>query len=192
MVEHLLIGDLAAIFLVLGLTGPLLQPILAFKPLDRLRPARPAVALPLWAIDLYVWHIPTLYEATLSHPLLHALEHGMFILRLRDVDAGPRPAADAVVVQRRLEGRLRDRRALREHRARKRVHLVGARDISAYEAGDAAHGISPLTDQGIAGSIMMGEGMIVSLAILSWFFLKGASDRRPSASASWTSPRRRA
>ena len=63
MVEHLLIGDLAAIFLVLGLTGPLLQPILAIKPLDRLRfLAHPAIALPLWAIDLYVWHIPSLYR----------------------------------------------------------------------------------------------------------------------------------
>ena len=29
MVEHLLIGDLAALLLVLGLTGPLLQPVLA-------------------------------------------------------------------------------------------------------------------------------------------------------------------
>jgi cytochrome c oxidase assembly factor CtaG len=55
MVEHLLIGDLAAILLVLGLTGPVLQPILAIKPLDKLRAlAHPAVALPLWAIDLYV------------------------------------------------------------------------------------------------------------------------------------------
>ena len=59
MVEHLLIGDLAAIFLVLGLTRPLLQPILAIKPLDRLRfLAHPAIALPLWTIDLYVWHLP--------------------------------------------------------------------------------------------------------------------------------------
>ena len=52
----------------------------------------------------------------------------------------------------------------------------GAVIYPAYEAGDAAHGISPLTDQGIAGSIMMGEGMLVSLAVLSWFFLKWAAD----------------
>jgi putative membrane protein len=46
----------------------------------------------------------------------------------------------------------------------------------AYRSGDAAHGISPLTDQGIAGSIMMGEGMIVTLAVLTWAFLKWAAD----------------
>src|SRR4051794_37825102 len=74
MLEHLLIGDLAAILLVLGLTGPLLQPILAIKPFDRLRAlAHPAVALPLWAIDLCVWHIPVLYEGTLTSAPLHAL-----------------------------------------------------------------------------------------------------------------------
>ena len=46
----------------------------------------------------------------------------------------------------------------------------------AYEAGDAQHHISPLTDQGVAGSIMMGEGMIVTLAVLAWAFLKWAAD----------------
>jgi cytochrome c oxidase assembly factor CtaG len=52
----------------------------------------------------------------------------------------------------------------------------GAVIYPAYEPGDAAHGIAPLTDQGIAGSIMMGEGMIVTLAVLAWAFLKWAAD----------------
>src|SRR3954452_5677259 len=37
MIEHLLIGDVASLLLVLGLTGPLLQPILAIRLFDRLR-----------------------------------------------------------------------------------------------------------------------------------------------------------
>jgi cytochrome c oxidase assembly factor CtaG len=45
-----------------------------------------------------------------------------------------------------------------------------------YEPGDAAHNISPLTDQGIAGAIMMGEGMVVSIVVLAWAFLKWAAD----------------
>ncbi|HKA66867.1 MAG TPA: cytochrome c oxidase assembly protein, partial [Solirubrobacterales bacterium] len=50
MAEHLLLGDIATLLLVLGLTGPLLQPILAVPVLDRLRVlANPAVAFPLWA-----------------------------------------------------------------------------------------------------------------------------------------------
>src|SRR5262245_49668438 len=49
MGEHLLLGDIATLLLVLGLTGPLLQPILAIPVFDRLRIlAHPLVALPLW------------------------------------------------------------------------------------------------------------------------------------------------
>jgi putative membrane protein len=178
MVEHLLIGDIAAILLVLGLTGPLLQPILAIKPLDRLRfLAHPAVALPLWALDLYVWHMPALYEATLSDPLLHALEHGMFIFFgcvMWMPVLGPLPTPSWF------------------NAGWKVVYVIVVRFVStvlgnvfiwsgtvfypAYEPGDAAHGISPLTDQGVAGAIMMGEGMIVTLAVLTWAFLKWAAD----------------
>jgi cytochrome c oxidase assembly factor CtaG len=178
MIEHLLIGDLAAILLVLGLTGPLLQPILAIRPLDRLRVlAHPLVALPLWAIDLYVWHIPALYEATLSSPALHALEHGMFIffgclMCMPVLGPLPKPAWF--------------------NAGWKVIYVIGVRFVGAvlgnvliwsgtvfypvYEAGDRAHGIDPLTDQGIAGAIMMGEGMLVTLAVLSWAFLKWAAD----------------
>ncbi|HEX3263551.1 MAG TPA: cytochrome c oxidase assembly protein [Solirubrobacterales bacterium] len=178
MLEHLLIGDLAAILLVLGLTGPLLQPILAIKPFDRLRVlAHPAVALPLWAIDLYVWHIPALYERTLSSPALHALEHAMFIffgcLMWMPV-LGPLPKPKwfgagwkviYVITVRFVSAVLGN------------VFIwSGAVFYPAYTSGDAAHNISPLTDQGVAGSIMMGEGMIVTLAVLAWAFLKWAAD----------------
>jgi putative membrane protein len=178
MIEHLLIGDLAAILLVLGLTRPLLQPILAIKPFDRLRVlAHPAIALPLWAIDLYVWHIPALYEKTLSSPPVHALEHGMFIffgclMWMPVLGPLPKPAWF--------------------NAGWKVVYVIGVRFVGAvlgnvliwsgtvfypvYEATDAEHGIAPLTDQGIAGAIMMGEGMIVTLAVLSWAFLKWAAD----------------
>jgi putative membrane protein len=80
MVEHLMLGDLATLLLVLGLTGPLLQPILAIPIFDRLRIlAHPLVAFPLWAINFYVWHIPALYEAAYGTALMHVVEHSMFI-----------------------------------------------------------------------------------------------------------------
>ena len=64
MVEHLLLGDIATLLLVLGLTGPLLQPILAIRFFDRLRIlAHPLVAFPLWALNFYFWHVPALYDA---------------------------------------------------------------------------------------------------------------------------------
>ena len=68
MVQHLLLGDIAALLIVLGLTGPLLAPVLRIGVFDRLRAlAHPSVAFPLWALDLYVWHLPVLYQAALRH-----------------------------------------------------------------------------------------------------------------------------
>jgi putative membrane protein len=178
MLEHLLIGDLAAILLVLGLTGPLLQPILAIRPLDRLRVlAHPAVALPLWAIDLYVWHLPALYERTLTSPALHALEHGMFIffgalMWMPVLGPLPKPAwftaawKVVYVIVVRLVGAVLGNVFI----------WSGSVFYPAYRPGDAAHGLSPLTDQGIAGAIMMTESMIVTLAVLAWAFLKWAAD----------------
>src|SRR2546429_374415 len=66
MVQHLLLGDLAPLAIVLGLTGPLLRPVLSFHWIEQLRVlAHPLVALPLWAIDLGAWHLPVLYQAAI-------------------------------------------------------------------------------------------------------------------------------
>src|SRR4051794_38682038 len=74
MVEHLLIADLGALLLVLGLTGPLLAPLLRVRELRWLRVlGHPAVALPLWAINFYVWHLPALYQGAVANDWVHAL-----------------------------------------------------------------------------------------------------------------------
>src|SRR5829696_765576 len=79
MLQHVVIGDLAALAFVLGLSGPLLRPLLAIGPISRLRVlAHPLVALPLWTLNLYVWHLPRLYEAAIDHGAVHALEHIFF------------------------------------------------------------------------------------------------------------------
>ena len=79
MLQHLMIGDVAPLFAVLGLSGPLLRPILAIPHTSGLRfVVHPLVSLPLWAANLYAWHVPLLYDATLEHPLLHAAEHALF------------------------------------------------------------------------------------------------------------------
>lgn len=80
MLQHLLIGDLAPLLLALGLSGPLLRPLLAPRPVQRLRAlTHPLVALPLWAANLALWHVPRLYVAALEHPPLHALQHACFL-----------------------------------------------------------------------------------------------------------------
>src|ERR687886_1743255 len=79
MLQHVLLGDLAPLALVAGLSGPILRPVLALRPINALRfLAHPLVALPLWTLDLYVWHLPFLYQAALHHDAVHALEHACF------------------------------------------------------------------------------------------------------------------
>src|SRR3954454_5114603 len=81
MAEHLLIADVGALLLVLGLTGPVLAPALRIRAFDRLRVlAHPAVACPLWAFDLSLWHVPAVHEAAVRHAGVHALQHMGFVL----------------------------------------------------------------------------------------------------------------
>ena len=112
MGEHLLIGDIASLLLVLGLTRSLLQPVLAIRFFNRLQVlAHPAVALPLWAAQpVPLAHPGALPGRLRNGPRPRPRARDLPLLRLPDVDAGLRPPAEAGVVRRRLEGRLRGRR----------------------------------------------------------------------------------
>ncbi len=78
MLQHLMLGDIGAALLVLGLDGRLLQPVLRY--VHRLRVlGHPLVALPLWAANFCAWHAPTLMDAALRNDWIHALQHATFI-----------------------------------------------------------------------------------------------------------------
>jgi cytochrome c oxidase assembly factor CtaG len=176
MSEHLVIGDIAPLLVVLGLTGPLLQPLLAMRGLGSLRVlAHPLVALPLWFANLVIWHVPALYGAALDHEALHALQHSMFIgfgVAMWMPIAGPLPRPDwfgipaqlAYVVSVRLAGG-----------ALANVFIwSGHAFYPGYGGGEAYWEISPVTDQSTAGVIMMIEGSFVTIGLLAWLFLRWA------------------
>jgi cytochrome c oxidase assembly factor CtaG len=80
MLQHLLLGDIGALLLVLGLDGRLLRPLLRVRLVQRLRVlAHPLVALPLWAANFVLWHLPVLFDAALRHDAIHALQHALFV-----------------------------------------------------------------------------------------------------------------
>jgi putative membrane protein len=80
MFQHLLLGDVGALLLVLGLNGRLLRPVLRFRLVQRLRfLAHPLVALPLWAANFAAWHLPALFDAALRNDAIHALQHTSFV-----------------------------------------------------------------------------------------------------------------
>lgn len=178
MIEHLLMGELAALLIVLGLTGPLLGPILKIRLFDRLRVlSNPLLAFPLWALDLYVWHAPVLYQAALKHLAIHALEHTMFItfgINMWMCLFGPLPKPQwfgnlgrlGYIVAVRLTGGVLGNIFL----------WSGKVFYPFYQDTDAAHKIAPLTDQRMAGGIMMTEESILTLALFCWLFLKAAKE----------------
>src|SRR3954466_2105371 len=80
MLQHLLLGDVGALLLVLGLDGRLLRPLLSLHLAQGLRVlAQPLVALPLWAANFVLWHLPALFDAALRHDAIHALQHSLFV-----------------------------------------------------------------------------------------------------------------
>jgi putative membrane protein len=178
MVEHLLMGDIAALLIVLGLTGPLLAPILHIRLFDRLRVlAHPAVAFPLWAVDMYVWHLPFFYQAALRHLPVHALEHTMFIalgINMWMCLFGPLPMPAwfgnlgklIYIVAVRLAGTVLGNIFI----------WSGTVFYPFYLRGDAAWHISPIADQNIAGAIMMVEESILTLCLFCWLFLRTARE----------------
>ncbi|HEX3317099.1 MAG TPA: cytochrome c oxidase assembly protein [Solirubrobacteraceae bacterium] len=182
MGEHLLLGDVATLLLVLGLTGPLLQPILRIRAFDRLRVlTNPAIALPLWVADLYLWHTPVLYQAALHHDLVHAVQHGCFIFFGANMwmplfGPLPKPAWFGTV------GKLGYIIAVRLAGAVLGNVLIWSGTVfyPAYAAGEAARGIAPLRDQGAAGVLMMVEGSLLTLGLFAWLFLDaaGKADRK--------------
>jgi putative membrane protein len=176
MIQHLLMGDLGALLIVLGLTGPLLQPLLANRWLGWIRHlAHPLVALPLWAVDLYVWHIAVLQQGALANEPVHALQHACFIgfgVLMWMPLVGPLPQPNWFGIPAKIG------------------YLVGVRFTGIvlgnvfmwansvfypdYAAGEAHWNLSAVTDQSIAGVIMMVEGGFVTLGVLAWLFLEWA------------------
>jgi cytochrome c oxidase assembly factor CtaG len=174
MVEHLLLGDVATLLLVLGLTGPLLQPILAIPVFDKLRIlAHPLVALPLWALNFYFWHIPVLYDAAYGEAAVHILEHTSFIffgcLMWMPI-FGPLPKPTwfnagwkvAYVIAVRFAGAILGNVLM----------WSGTVLYPKYAAGEAYWKISPLADQSTAGVVMMVEGTFLGLGLLAWVFFE--------------------
>ena len=188
MGQHLLIGDIAAPLLLLGLRSPVyafvlprpvLVPLARSKPLRRLlRTVRkPWVAAPLWVLILYGWHLAPAYEGALRSPPLHALQHQSFIV-------GSLLVWLSVLepTRRRVPGGLW-----------KIAHITGVRFAGmflgmafllvqhpVYEGfyGRRAleHGLSPLEDQQLAGGLMLGLDLLVMIGALTFFFLRTAED----------------
>lgn len=203
MAQHLLLGDIAAPFLLAGLRAPLLlffPPRPALVLLARQRWLRrifrtlrqPLVALPLYVLTVWAWHYGVLFEGALQHPLLHALQHESFL------------AANLLLwwpvlepQKRRMPGHLWKIGYIFAARMSSMflgMIFVFARGVlyeGAYGSGERPLGYSPRGDQGTAGGLMMVLDIVIILAALTWFFWKASQEEdRDQAAAAQGAPRR--
>lgn len=175
MAQHLLIGDIASLLIVLGLTGPMLAPVLRFtRPLRPL--THPVAALVTWAFVNYAWRLPPPYQAAVRHDLIHALEHASYLwagMLLWIALLGPLPkpawfsdwARLAYVVVIRFAGAVLAN------------VFIWSQTLfyPHYRLSDAQAGLNPLSDQGVAGAVMMLEQLLLTVGLLAWLFLRFAA-----------------
>jgi cytochrome c oxidase assembly factor CtaG len=194
MAQHLLIADLAAPFLLAGARSPVLffllpKPVLVkLARRRRLRAAvrvvrRPLVALPIYVGILYTWHLAFAMDAALHHEWLHGIQHQTFVLGALlvwwpAIEPNRRPMPAELW---------------------KGGYILGARVLSMfvgmgllvsrhaaysfYAERGGSHGLSPVSDQQLAGGLMMSVDVLVMLVALAFFFWRAgvAEDSRERA-----------
>ena len=82
MAQHMLLLDLVPIFCILGLNKILLRP--ATRRLQALERAlgplmHPWVAVVLYIVAMWAWHVPAAYDSALENVTVHILEHVVFL-----------------------------------------------------------------------------------------------------------------
>ena len=206
MAQHLLIAELGAPFILVGLRAPVIYfflPKPAMVWLAHRRTLRkvmrklttPLGAIATYALVLYGWHFAPAFEAALHNPFVHALQHESFFLIAILVWI---PALEPT--RRRLRGELW-----------KAGHIVGARMTGMflgmafiamrspaydwYVGRTEQHGLKPLEDQQIAGGLMVSLDVAIILFAVAFFFFRSGQDhdRAEAAQAESygsTSPRR--
>ena len=197
MLQHVLIGDAGVALLVVSVRGPLvffLLPPSILRPLASFRPLRavlsfvllPLVSLAIWAAALYVWHVPRFYDFAAAHPVVHHLEHLSFVV-------------GGLLVWTQLVDPARRGRLRRPQRILYALAMLALAQPVVYfllfsstpqyaryaDQPDRLFGLSPLTDQRVAGAVMMVEQLValgICVAILLRPYLRERRTRVPALS----------
>jgi len=176
MLQHVLLGDIAPLLLLLSLSRVILRPVTRrLMRLERaLGPlASPWTAIALWLGTMYLWHIPALYDAAVEHPLLHALEHFSFFaagialwwplvqpIPMRHALTGLQPLGYIAAAKGGLAA----------------LGLFLAWSPTAhypwYEDAPRIWGLTAVEDQNVAGVIMMVEQSMTLVLVMVWVFVR--------------------
>jgi putative membrane protein len=151
----------------------------------------PVTAWTLQALAIWLWHLPSLYQAALRHETIHALEHASFlgtallfwwaVLRRQSGRIGTPAAVVALfttAVYTSLLGAL--------------LAFSSQLWYPVYAGSTQAWGLTPLEDQQLAGFLMWIPGGVAyaaaALALLAPWLTDGAGIRRLPAAAKVVTP----
>jgi cytochrome c oxidase assembly factor CtaG len=176
MFQHVLLGDIAPLLLLLSLSRVILRPVTrrlmrverALGPL-----ASPWTAIAVWLGTMYLWHVPALYDAAIEHPLLHVLEHLSFFaagialwwplvhpIPMRHALTGLQPLGYIAAAKGGLAA----------------LGLFLAWSPTAhypfYEDAPRIWGLTAVEDQNVAGVIMMVEQSMTLVLVMVWVFIR--------------------
>jgi putative membrane protein len=170
LLQNVVLAEWAPALVVFGIPPGLAARIARVAPVRFL--TRPAVALTIWLLTYFFWHLPWVYDTALRHPwtLLH-LEHALYFAAgcllwwpvAHDVphslgDGGRALYLFAAFLFASPLGLL--------------LALVPEPVYDYYEEGGSLWGLSPLTDQEIAGVTMAAEQAIVFFVVFAYFLTR--------------------
>jgi cytochrome c oxidase assembly factor CtaG len=176
MVQHVLLGDIAPLLILLGLSRTIMRP--ATRRLMRLERAlgplaNPATGIAIWLGLMYLWHVPALYDAAAENAGVHLLEHVSFFT------AGVAlwwPLIQPVPMRRRLTGLqpLGYIGAAKAGLAALGLYLAWSSTplYPHYEETPRIWGLSPIEDQNIGGVIMMVEQSFTLVLVMVALFVR--------------------
>ena len=176
MLQHVLLGDIAPLLLLLALSRVMMRPATrrlvsverALGPL-----ANPVTGILVWLFLMYLWHIPALYDAATEHSLLHAFEHACFFA------AGLAlwwPLIQPVPMRRSLTGMqpLGYIASAKGGLAALGLYLAWSTSVlyPYYETTPRIWGLSPTEDQNVGGVIMMVEQSFTLVLVMVVLFVR--------------------
>ncbi len=176
MLQHILLGDIAPVFLLLALSRVIMRPatrrlVRVERTLGRL--AHPLTGLFLWFGLIYLWHIPALYDAAAESEVVHALEHASFFT------AGIAlwwPLIQPVPMRTRMTGLwpFAYIGAAKAGLAGLGLYLTWSKGLAYdhYETVPRIWGLTAVEDQNVGGAMMMLEQSIVLLIAFVALFVR--------------------
>jgi putative membrane protein len=176
MLQHVLLGDVAPLLLLLSLSRVILRPVTRrLMRVERaLGPfAHPITGIVLWLFLMYLWHVPAMFDAALNHPLVHVLEHGCFFA------AGVAvwwPLVQPIPMRRPLNGlsMLAYIATAKFGLAALGLYLTWSGTVlyDYYETVPRIWGLSAIQDQNAGGAIMMVEQSLTFVIALAVLFVR--------------------